>query len=121
MIEGETCTFHPFNGSIKPMKNVQTVTVAYATDIEQGHTYIRHVDHSLGFTASMRHSILCSNQCCSKNLMIDDVPKILDVKGTSTQSIIFLDQNVNLDVKSHSPVPYLHIGYPTDEEMIEYQ
>ena len=27
VIEGETCTVHPFNDSMKPMKNVQTVNV----------------------------------------------------------------------------------------------
>ena len=35
VIEGETCTVHPFNDSMKPMKNVQTVNVAYATHTPQ--------------------------------------------------------------------------------------
>ena len=109
MIEGETCTVHPFNDSMKPMKNVQTVNVAYATDTPQGQTYILRVNYSLDFTLSMSHSILCTNQARSAGVIIDDVPKSLDSRGISSQSVIFPDLNIHLDIAFNGPVPYLPI------------
>ena len=117
IIEGEVCTVHAFNDFMKPLKNVQTVNVAYAVDTPTGSTYILRVNHSLDFTSTMEHSILCSNQARCAGIIVNDVPKILDVQNTSTQSVIFPTDNVNIPIDFHGPVPYLPIRYPSDEDM----
>ena len=121
VIEGEECTVHPFNDSMTPLKNVKTVNIAYTTDRPDGRTYILRVNHSLDFTASMGHSILCSNQARSNGIIVDDVSKLLDIKGTSSQSVVFSDQIINIGINVYGPVPYFPIRHPSEDEMIECQ
>lgn len=40
IIKEEVCTVHAFNDSMKPLKNLQTVNVAYPVDTPTGSTYI---------------------------------------------------------------------------------
>ena len=117
VVEGEVCTVHAFNDSMKPIKNVQTVNVAYAVDTPTGSTFILRVNHSLDFTSSMENSILCTNQARCAGIVVDDVPKILDVLNTSTQSVTFPKEQVHIPIEFYGPVPYLPIRYPTDEDI----
>ena len=121
VIEGEECTVHPFNDSMTPLKNVKTVNIAYTTDTPDGRTYILRVNRSLDFTASIGNSILCSNQARSNGIIVDDVSKLLDIKGTSSQSVVFSDQIINIGINVYGPVPYFPIRHPTEDEMIECQ
>jgi len=111
VIKGEECTVFPFNDSLTTLKYVKTVNDAYATDTPDGRTYMLRVNHSLDFTTSMEHSFLCSNQATSNGTIVDDIPKLLDVKGTSTQSVVFPDQNINIGINFYGSVPYLPIRY----------
>ena len=117
IIEGETCTVQPFNDSMKAMKNIQTVNVAYAYDTEEGEVYILRVNHTLDFTSTMENSILCTNQARSNGIIIDDVPKLFDMKGDSTQAATFPENNTSIPIEFHGPVPFLPIRYPTAEEL----
>ena len=117
IIEGETCTVQPFNDSMKAMKNIQTVHVAYAYDIEEGEVYILRVNHTLDFTSTMENSIMCTNQARSNGIIIDDVPKLFDKKGYPTQAATFPENNTSIPIDFHGPVPFLPIRYPTAEEL----
>ena len=85
------------------------MSVAYATDTPDGRTYILRVNHSLDFTVSMGHSILCSNQTRSNRIIVDDLLKLFDIKGLSTQSVVFPDQNINIGIQFYGSVSYLPI------------
>ena len=117
IIEGETCTVQPFNDSMKAMKNIKTVNVAYAYDTEEGEVYILRVNHTLDFTTTMDNSILCTNQARSNGVIIDDVPQLFDTRGTSTQSAIFPETNTSIPIDFNGPVPFLPIRSPTNEEL----
>lgn len=65
----------------------------------------------------MEYSILCSNQARYVRIIVNDVPKIIDVQNISTQSVIFPTDNFNIPIDFHGPVPYLPIRYPTKEDM----
>ena len=121
VIKGEECTVHPFNDSMTPLNNVKMVNVTYTTDTPAGRTYILRVNRSLDFTASTGHSILCSNQARSNGIIVDDVSKLLDIKGTSSQSVVFSDQIINIGINVYGPVPYFPIRHPSEDEMIECQ
>ena len=45
----------------------------------------------------------------SVGVVVDDVPKSLDLRGVSSQSVIFPDLNIHLDIAFNGPVPYLPI------------
>ena len=115
--EGKTSTVYPFNDSMSPSKEIKTVHVAYAYDTLNGQTIILQVNHCLDFTSIMQHSILCTNQARANNIIVDDCPKLLDIKNTSTQSIIFPADDTELPILFNGPVPFIPVRYPTDEDL----
>ena len=54
--------------------------VTYANDTLGDQRYILLLNYSLDFTKSMENSTLCSNQEKSSEIIVDDVPKILNVR-----------------------------------------
>ena len=65
----------------------------------------------------MEHSILCSNQARFNNVIIDDVPRTVDYRWTSTQSIIIPEGKVLLSLYIHGAVVYASVRFPTDYDM----
>lgn len=96
VVEGQTCTVHPFNDSYEPLRNVRTVNAAFAIEDSKGHSYILKLNKALDFSASMEHSILCTNQARYNNVIVDDVPTNVDWNQTSSHSVIFSNANVKL-------------------------
>ena len=119
VIEGSMSTVHAFSDSIKPIKNIRTVNVAYAYDTGDGKTYILRVNHCLDFTDKMQHSILCTNQVRANNIVVDDVPKLFDYENKSKQAITLQESGILFPILFHGPVPFLPIRYPSDSEMLE--
>ena len=115
--EGMTSNVAPFHDSYAPLENVNFANARYAHDSEDGQTYILHHRYGLDFTHNMEDSILCSNQTRAHGVIVDDVPKIFDHRGTSTHSIIFSDDDVELPLSLHNSISYLPVRYPTDEDM----
>ena len=117
VFHGRTCNVQPFNDSYAPMKNISTVNACVAHDTKDGQTFILEINQALDFTETMQHSLLCTNQCRSHGVIIDDVPTFLDRTGRSTHSIIFEDENISLPLELHGPVSYLPVRYPSEEEI----
>ena len=117
VIEGQSCTVRPFNDSYKPMENVKTVNAAFALDSDRGGTYIVHLNQALDFSSSMEHSILCTNQARHNNVVVDDVPKIVDWNEVSTHSVYFPNEDVRFPLFMNGPVSFLNVRYPSDWEM----
>ena len=65
----------------------------------------------------MEHGLLCPNQARMNNVVIDDVPKHLDFRQLSHHSVWFPDDDVELPLDLKGPISYLHVRYPTDEDM----
>ena len=114
---GKSCTVRPFNDSYKAMENISTVNAAFAHDTSEGQTYILEVNQSLDFSDSMEHSLLCPNQSRMHNVIVNDVPKCLDVQNISTHSVIFPSHDIELPLHMHGPVSYLPVRYPTESEL----
>ena len=117
MVEGETSIVHAFADSMKPFKNIKTVDVAFAYNTGNGHTFIIRVNHCLDFTKDMEHSIVCTNQSRTHNIIINDVPKTFDYANTSSQSLHHRDSGYELPILFYGPIPYLPICAPTPQEL----
>ena len=115
--EGSQCNVRPFCDSYKTMKNVNVVNGYLAFDTLDGRTYILEVNQALDFSSQMKHSILCTNQARANQVIVDDVPKFLDITKQSKQAVIFSEDNVELDIKMKGPVPYSNVRKPSQDEI----
>ena len=55
----------------------------------------------------MQHSILSTNQAQANSIIVNDCPKLLDMTNISTQSIIFPENDTELPILFHGPVPFI--------------
>ena len=115
--EVKTLTVYPVDNSMSPSKEIKTVYVAYAYETTKGRTIILQVNHCLDFTSTLQHPILCTNQAWANNIIVDDCPKLLNMTNTSTQSIIFPENDTELPILFNGPVPFINVRYPTDEDI----
>jgi hypothetical protein len=115
--EGMVSNVSPFHDSYAPMCNVKFANACFAYDSPDGQTYILHHYYGLDFTDNMEDSILCTNQTRASGIIVDDVPKCFDVRGTTTQSLIFPQENISLPLLLHNSIAYLPVRYPTDDDM----
>mmetsp|Transcript_16812 Transcript_16812/g.23799 ORF Transcript_16812/g.23799 Transcript_16812/m.23799 type:complete len:408 (+) Transcript_16812:1193-2416(+) len=116
-INGATYNVSPFHGS--PVKNISLSNVIIAVDREDGQEgYILELNSFLNFTASMNHSLLCPIQARLNGVKINNAPK--NLSPTSSQSIIINNQ-ISIPIYFHGPIPYIHIRYPTDQDMDMYK
>ena len=115
IIEGQRCTVYPFNDTYSPMEEIHTVNAAFAHDTNDGRMFVLHVNNALDFTSSVKSSILCTNQARSNGIIVDDAPNMVDVKESSTHSIVFPNEEINLPLSIHGPVSYLPVRYPSNE------
>ncbi len=115
--EGLTNNVSPFHDGYDPISNVQTADACFAFDAADGQLYILHHHYGLDFSATMEHSILCTNQSRSSGIIVDDVPTCFDARGEATHSIHFPNQGISLPLRLHNAVSYLHVRYPTDDDM----
>ena len=99
------------------MTNIRTVDASFAVDTSEGQTYILNMNQSLDFTSTMTHSLMCTNQARINNVIVDDVPKSIDQRNTSTHSVFFPENNIRLPLQMHGPISYLPVRYPSNEEM----
>ena len=60
------------------MKNIRIVVTTYTVDTSEVRTYILNINQSLDFTFTMVHSLVCTNQARMNNVIVDDIPIILD-------------------------------------------
>ena len=117
--EGMQSNVAPFHDGYSPIKNVNFADACFAHDGPDGRVYILHHRYGLDFTQTMEDSILCTNQSRAHGLVVDDVPKRFDRTGTSSHSIQFPDDKVQLPLSLHNSISYLPVRYPTDEDMNE--
>ena len=99
----------PFNDSYAPIENVQTVHVAFALDTDEGETCIIRLNNALNFRQSMENSILCTNQARHNGVIIDDIPHLVDINKTSTQSVYFLTEDKRFSLLMNGPVSHLNV------------
>ena len=116
-IDGITCEVQPFNDVYQPRKSVKLCSVAYGYQLEEGKTYILVVNQCLDFTDEMEHSLFSTNQVRSNGIIVDDVPRKIDVLRRSKQAIIFPDKDVMVQLSMHGPVPNVPVFYPSDDDM----
>ena len=103
----------PFQGpTIKGVALANGIVAVDREDSQQG--YILELNGVLDFTRSMEHSLLCPIQARTNGIDVDDVPKSLC--SHSSQSIILNEDEEN-PIYYHGPIPFIHIIYPTDEDM----
>ena len=119
VFSGRTCNVQPFNDSYSPMKNIKTVNAAFAYDSDEGITYILMVNQALDFSKTMVHSLLCPNQSRINGIIIDDVPKFLDLTGRSTHSIQVPEKSLKFPLEMEGPISYLPVRYPSQIELDE--
>ena len=117
IIDGQTCSVRPFNDSYKAMENVQTVNAAFAAETAKGETVVLRINQALDFRHTMEHSILCTNQARHNDIIVDDVPQTVDVRKSSTQSIIIPSAETTFPLRMHGPVAFLSVRYPTDYDL----
>ena len=121
IIEGQVCNVRPFDDSYKPMTGIRTVNAAFAIDLADGTTYILRVNNALDFTATMSNSILCTNQVRHHGIIVDDVPKQVDIAGTSTHSILIPNTELWFPLHMSGPVSGLHVRYPSDFDLEHFE
>ena len=104
-VDGITCNVQPFNDVYQPRKSVKLCNVAYGYQSEEGKTYILVVNQCLDFTDEMEHSLFSTNQVRSNGIIVDNVPRKIDVLRRSKQAIIFPDKDVMVPLSMHGPNP----------------
>ena len=114
-LEGKTCEVKGFHDSYGSFNNVGYVNVIYKYNDHNAQEYLLEVNQALDFTESMHNSILCTNQARHNGVIINDVPRIID--QSSTQSIIFPTEGVNIPLIMKGPVPVVPISKPTSEDV----
>ena len=117
VIEGTSSTVYPFNESYEPMQGIKSVNAAFAMDVHNDQTYILRINQALDFSNSMDHSLLCVNQVWSNGILVDDIPPLFDIKGTSTHSIRLEGEQIELPLLSVGPISYLLVRHPSQHEM----
>ena len=116
-IDGATYNVSPFTGPA--FKNIGMVNGAIAVDREDGQGgYILELNNALNFTNELEHSLLCPMQARVNQIIINDVPKVID--SNSSQSVTFPDGE-SIPIYYHGPIPYFHMRYPTRYDMDNYQ
>ena len=116
-IEGLKCTVHPFHDSYTPKKDVKLCNVAFAHDLPSGETIILRMNQCLDFTSSMEHSLFCTNQVRANGIIVDDVPKCIDVTQKSEEAIIFPEHGHVIPFSFKGPVPYIPVRKPRMNEL----
>ena len=117
-IHGQTCTVHPFHDSYEPKKDIHICNAAFAYDDISGETIILKMNQCLDFSESMEHSLFCSNQVRSNGIIVDDIPRSIDVRETSKQALIFPSHDsYEIPFKFKGPVPFIPVRKPSEEEM----
>ena len=117
-IHGQTCTVHPFHDSYEPKKDINICNAAFAYDDTSGETIILKMNQCLDFSESMEHSLFCSNQVRSNGIIVDDIPRSIDVRETSKQALIFPSHDsYEIPFKFKGPVPFIPVRKPSEEEM----
>ena len=86
------------------MTGIKTVNAAFVTNLADGTTYILRVNNVLDFTATMSNSILRTNQVRHHGIIADDVPKQVDIAGTSTHSILIPNTEIRFPFHMNGPV-----------------
>ena len=116
-IQGLKCTVHPFHESYTPKKDVKLCNVAFAHDLPNGKTILIRMNQCLDFTSIMEHSLFCTNQVRANGIIVDDVPKCIDVAQKSEEAIIFPDQGYMIPFSFKGPVPYIPVRKPRMSEL----
>ena len=90
-----------------------------AVDCEDGQPgYILQLNNFLDFSNSMEHSLLCPIHARLNGIRIDDTPTSLS--PNSSQAVILDDDNAIL-IYYHGPISFIHIHYPTDNDLGTYK
>jgi len=65
----------------------------------------------------MEHSIICTNQAKANNIIIKDCPKVFGSANKSAQSILLPNNDNEIPIHFHGPIPYILVCYPTDNDL----
>ena len=120
-ISGKKFTVKPFLDTYSPQQDVSLINGVVAVDTDDGNGYILELNNFLDFTDNMNDSILVPMQARHNGIIIDDVPRELCYHGVSKQSIYTPDHNFSIPIEYNGPIPFVHVRYPTDEDLENYK
>ena len=82
---------------------------------EMGEVFILGMNQHLYLGDKIQNTLLCPNQCRYNNTVVDDIP--LHLSSSSSNSIYFPEEDVGLPLRLNGCISYLHMRYPTDDEI----
>ena len=97
---------------------VAKVATAYDHPIS-GETVILIFGQALYMGDRMSHTLICPNQARTNGVIVDDVPQHLSHDNSSTHSIYFPNEQVQIPLCLRGIISYIPTRYPTDNELNE--
>jgi hypothetical protein len=112
------CDVYPYSDQYDPVQNVPIAKVATAYDHPvTGETFILVFGQALYMGDSMEHTLICPNQARFNGVVIDDVPRHLSPNKSSTHSIFFPNENVQIPLCLNGVISCFPTCFPTDKEI----
>jgi hypothetical protein len=112
------CDVYPYSDQYDPVQNVPIAKVATAYDHPvTGETFILVFGQALYMGDSMEHTLICPNQARFNGVVIDDVPRHLSPNKSSTHSIFFPNENVQIPLCLNGVISCFLTCFPTDKEI----
>ena len=115
-IVGRTCDVKDFHDSFGSIKKINNVNVIYKYNDSNAQEYLLEVNQALDFTESMRHSILCTNQARHNEVIVNDIPQVID--KNSPQCISFPFHDVHLPLLKKGSVHVPPVSKPNKEDLV---
>ncbi len=113
----KSCDVYPYADSYEPIKNVPIAKVATAYDHPTGETFIIIFGQALYMGDTMEHSLICPNQARVNGVIVEDVPKHLSPGKSSSHSIFFPDDDVQLPLQLNGVISCFPTRFPLDHEL----
>ena len=113
----KSCDVYPYADSYEPIKNVPIAKVATAYDHPTGETFIIIFGQALYMGDTMEHSLICPNQARVNGVIVEDVPKHLSPGKSSSHSIFFPDDDVQLPLQLNGVISCFPTRFPSDHEL----
>ena len=116
-VEGQVCSVKPFHDSYKAQENINICNAIFAYDFQNGKTILLRINQCLDFSKTMLHSLLCTNQARAHGVLIEDVPRAVDITNKSRQALFIPDTDYELPIQMNGPVPFIPVRKPTDNDL----
>ena len=110
------CSVSGFSTELPSINQIPIINGAAAYDhLDTGEVFIIALNQHLYLGDKIENTLVCPNQCHYNNVTIDDVP--MHLSPTSTHSIYFAANDIQLPLKLEGCISYLDIQYPTNDEL----